>query len=261
MTDRAGRLARASGAALLLLGIGLWIGGATGRVHALVRAAAASPEISPLDGSRTAAPRSVVLDGQPARLRRCVAPRGMSISQVRERYEDLAERESRLESGEQVPYIALDQPDGAYVLWTCVATGHRKGVIVQRAAGLVEYTLLDSEALDEAHGKTSVLLPGGVAAPSGSRATLTVEDGNSSFAFFEAPGAPASVADQVKKSLEGAGYAVNVSSADAMDLVSSQKRRGGAPRVVVPFQGKDKKGFIIVAASGPSSSRATVVLR
>src|SRR5437763_12275354 len=88
------RLAQACGAGLLLLAAGLWIGGATGRVYALVRAAASSPRISPLPGSQAAAPRELVLDGQPARVRRCVAPGALSVEAVRERYEALAKSES-----------------------------------------------------------------------------------------------------------------------------------------------------------------------
>jgi hypothetical protein len=262
MTHRL-RLAYAGSAALLLLGTGLWFGGATGRVYALVRAAASSPQISPIDGSRTAPARQIVLDGQPARVRRCLAPKTWSVAQVRDHYEDMADAESRFESGERVPYVALDQAEGAYVLWTCVKDGHRKGVIVQRSAGGVEYTLFDSEALEPARtkgGSSSVLLPGGAQAPAGSRSAFSVEDGASSFSFFESPGSPPAVADQLKQSLVGAGFEVDTSRADSMDLVNHAPQ-GSPARIIVPFKGKEKKGLLIVAPLGVSTSRATVVLR
>lgn len=262
MIDRTRRLAHAGGAGLLLLGLGLWIGGATGHVHALVRAAASSPQISPMDGSQSATPRQVILDGQPARLRRCLAPKNLSVGQIRDHYETLADQESCLPSGERVPYVAVNQPQGALVLWTNVKDGHRKGVIVQSNAGVVEYTLLDSEALEPGpSSRPSVLLPGGAIAPAGARGAMSVEDGPSSFSFFEAPGSPTTVADQLKQSLATAGFEVDTSKADAMDVATQRAPRGASSRIVVPFKGKEKKGFLIVAPSGTGSSRATVVVR
>lgn len=248
-------------AALALLSFGLWIGGATGRVHALVRAAAASPHIAPIAGSQVFPAREVVLDGQTARVARCVAPRTLSLAQVRDHYEDEARHEVHIHGDDELPYIAVDQPDAAYVLWTCAADGHRKGVIATRNAGAIEYTLLDAEALVpvERGARSSVVLPGGAEAPEGARAALSVEEGGSSFTFFEAPGAPATVARELQTSLGRAGFELDDTAAPELEA-ASQKAHERA-RIVLPFKGKDKKGFIVIAPSGPGGSRATVVVR
>ncbi|HZU96479.1 MAG TPA: hypothetical protein VFF73_07305 [Planctomycetota bacterium] len=259
MSERARRLAAASAAGVAFLGFGLWIGGAAGRVHALVSAASSSPGISPIDGSKAENPREVVLDGQPARTRRCLAPKNMSVTAVRDHYEAIARRESRVGEAE-VPYVALDQRDGAYVLWTSVKDGHRKGVVVSREAGIVSYMLLDSEALPgRGQGASStVVLPGGARAPQGARGGLTIEDGGSSFTFFEAPGTPAEVAAQVQASLADKGFAADQDGAPVLDEAGTKAAHG---RLVVPLKGRDQKGILVVAAEGRGSSRATLVLR
>ena len=186
------------------------------------------------------------------------------MAQVREHFENIADAESRFASGERVPFLAIDQFEGASVVWTSVADGRRKGVIIQRNAGAVEYTLLDSEALEVPTASTggsssSVLLPGGAKAPAGSRAGLSIVDGASSFSFFDAPGSPDTVADELKKSLAGAGYEVDAKHEEAIE--ETTRLRGSSSRVVVPFKGKENKGFLIVAPQGAGSSRATVVVR
>src|SRR5271170_7297196 len=139
------RFVWAGAVAFLFLACGLWIGGATARVHALVRAAASSPRIAPIDGSTTESTRQVQLDGEPARLRRCIAPAQLSLAAVRDHYEDVARHEGHVRGDDDLPYLAVDQPDSAYVLWTSAQDGHRKGAIIQRSAGIVEYTLLETE--------------------------------------------------------------------------------------------------------------------
>ncbi len=254
-----GSAARAAFAGLSLLTFGLWFGGATSRVHALVRAAASSPRIEVIEGSRVLSTRSVVLDGQPASIRRCLAPSTVSLPVVREAYEEIARREGHVIGPDDLPYIAVDQPDSAYVLWTCAADGHRKGMIATRSAGVIEYVLLDAEASAEGTRPGGVVLPGGASAPSGARGGLTIEEGGSSLTFFEAPGTPRDVAGALQASLGEAGYAVDPTEATTLNGVRAP--RGEATRVVVPFKGKDRKGFLVVAPAGRGTSRATVIVR
>lgn len=243
---------------LLFLAFGLWIGGATGRVHALVRAAASSPRVEPIAGSRLSPGHEVVLDGQPARVRRCVAPGGWTIVGVRDHYLELAHREGRLEGpstpkAAELPLAVVDEPHGAYVLWTSI-DGHRKGAIVQEVAGQVEYTLLDADPLPaESSQPGTVVLPGGARAPHGSRPGLAIQDGDSSFTFFEVKGPPADVAIELAASMTSAGFEVEA------DL--APEGAAASHRVVLPFKGRDRKGFIVAAPTGRGDTRATVVVR
>lgn len=238
---------------LLFLAFGLWIGGATGRVHALVRAAASSPKVEPIEGSRVSPGHQLVLDGQPARVRRCVAPRGWTILGVRDHYLEVAHKEGHLESlKSDLPLVVVDEPHGAYVLWTSIADCHRKGAIVQDLAGEIEYTLLDADPLPaEMARQGSVVLPGGAQAPVGSRPGLAIQDGSSSFTFFEAKGPPADVARELAASMTTAGFEVDP------ELVQGD----ASHRVVLPFKGREKKGFIVTAPTGRGDTRATIVVR
>jgi hypothetical protein len=173
---------------------------------------------------------------------------------VRDHYVELAHREGELPSQKaaELPFVVVDEAHGAYVLWTSL-DGHRKGAIVRETAGEVEYTLLDADPLPAEmarHG--SVVLPGGATAPQGSRPGLAIQDGDSSFTFFEVKGPPADAARELAASMSTAGFEVESDLAPQNDA---------SHRVVLPLKGRDKKGFIVASPTGRGDTRATIVVR
>jgi hypothetical protein len=228
-------------------------------VSALVRAAAYAPAIDPVDGSRSGTPRTLVLDGSPARVRRCEAPPGVSLASLVDRYDAVATRESDCGQGRTLPHATVCQGDVAFVVWTSSRDGHRKGVIASVEGGIVRYTLLDGEPLPGTEPSRSdgarLSLPGGITAPEGSRAGLTLEEDLSGFACFLAPGSSDSVASELRSSLERAGYSLDAKAPSERDA------RAEAGRVVVSFRGKDRKGVFVVAPERPALSRVTLALR
>jgi hypothetical protein len=241
------------------LAIGLWFGGAAGRVQALVGAAVSSPDVEVIPGSGAGTPRTISFDGQPARMRRCHAPRGFSVAAVRDHYEEVAKRESTFDEKHALPYLALDQPNGAFVAWTAAMGGRRKGVIVTEDAGQVDYMLVESEQPETFGRDQDRGLVGGITAPAGARTGLSIDEGASGFSFLELPGEPEEAARTLRSALVAAGYAIDEEQAPELEAA-----KAGVPsraRTVVPFRGKDRRGFAVIAGSKPGLSRATILIR
>lgn len=244
---------------------GLWISGGATRVRALVRTAVSAPRIEPLAGSHASVPQEMTLDGVPARVRHCTAPAGTTLAALREHYDALATRESDCGGGRVLPHVASDPGDVAFVLWTSPRDGHRKGVIAQVEGGVVRYTLVDGEPLpgDALAGGSAprVYLPGGIVAPEGSRASFSLEESGRGWAFFEAPGSSDAVASALRSSLARAAYHVDERVQPELEAAREAAPRSGGSPVVVSFQGKDRKGFLVVAPARPGTSRVTFALR
>lgn len=267
-----GRLVYATCVGLAFLGTGLYFGGAAGRVHALARAAASSPPMATIEGSRVLSAQTVAFDGQPARMARCLAPPGMSVEDVRSFYEKLAQSDSTLATPvsnakaklEALPYVASDQPGGAFLAWISAKTAHRRGVIVQGDASGIEYVLLDAGPLeDDVNDETArgrVALPGGILAPPGSRRGLQMEEPSRAFSFVELRSSPEQAAVELAQAAEQAGYKVDAEAKAELDTVRAGPRVS-ASRIVVPFEGKGRRGVFIVSGADSGGSRATFALR
>src|SRR5579871_1192152 len=143
-----GRIVRAARAAFTgaaVLTAGFFLSGGATRVSALAHELARSPGTEPIEGSRPGAPRIVLLDGSPARMRRCLAPASSSLEGVLDHYERVASRESALPGRKQLPYIVSFDGDSACVIWTNARDLARRGVLVSRTAAGIEYSLLDGD--------------------------------------------------------------------------------------------------------------------
>jgi hypothetical protein len=263
---RAGRPFLAGAVAVAFFTTGLWFAGGATRVSALVHAAAWTPGIEPMPGSHAGTPRSTVVDGIPARVRSCVAPKGTTIGAVRDYFDRVASSESQLGRGHELPHSTVDQGALSLVLWTS-RDGHRRSVIALEEAGLVRYTLVDGDPLpavdpNRSLAESSVVLPGGIQAPEGARPELSVDDGLQGFAFFEAPGSPDAVAAQLRASIERARFEVDARTQAGIEAVQeSTSSRSEPGRVVISFQGKNRKGCLVVAPARPGLSRVTLALR